>query len=203
MQDPTCTLVPRAAFADLSAEPVVTRGVTVCDLDGLGIATIIARRGQSDAFTHRMQEYFGIELPQGPHHTIAGDLALAGTGPGMWLATRERGGNAFAVALKEAIGDLASISDQSDGYAVLRLSGLHARDVLCKLVPIDVDPRAFRVGDVASTIAAHIGVTFWRLEDGVDGSPIFEVAIFRSLAKSFWDVLSKSTAEFGLCKVGF
>ncbi len=43
-----------------------------------------------------------------------------------------------------------------------------------------------------------MGVTLWRLEDAADGWPVFEFAVFRSLAGSFWHALSHSAAEFGL-----
>lgn len=196
-------LVPRAPFADLPVAPAARRGVIVSDRDGLGLATVLARKGQSEALAQRMRERFRIELPHGPRRATARDIALAGTGPGAWLASCEQGGNAFAVSLREAIGDLASVSDQSDGYAVLRLSGLRVRDTLCKLVPVDVHPRVFNVGDVAVTVAAHIGATLWRLEDQTPGSPVFEIAVFRSFATSFWRALFESAAEFGFDRAWF
>jgi len=190
-------LTPRTPFAGLSVKPTAGRGVIVCDRDGLGLATVLVRKAKNEALAQRLLEHLRIELPQGPQRTTAGDLALIGTGPGAWLATQERGGNAFAPSLREWIGDLASVSDQSDGYAVLRLSGPKVRDTLFKLIPIDVHPREFKIGDVASTVAAHIGVTLWRLEDDGNGSPVFEIAVFRSLAASFWHALGESAAEFG------
>lgn len=191
-------LTPRAPFAGLPLRATTDRGVIVCDRDGLGLATVLVRKAQHETLAQRVQEHFRLELPQGPHRAAAGDLALAGTGPGSWLATCEHGGNAFAIHLREKIGDLASVSDQSDGYAVLRVSGPRIRDTLSKMVPVDVHPRVFRIGNVAATVAAHIGATLWRLDDSKDGSPVFEIAVFRSLAASFWHALSESAAEFGM-----
>ncbi len=191
-------LVPRAPFAGLPFKSADGKGVIAHDRDGLGIATVLVRKGKTAALARRLRERFGIELPEGPQRAAAGDMALAGTGVGAWLATREEGGNAFAVSLREAIGDLASISDQSDGYAVLRLWGPRVRDTLAKLVPVDVHPGAFKIGAVAATVTAHIGATLWRLEDAGDGSPVFEITVFRSLAESFWHVLTESAAEYGL-----
>lgn len=196
-------LFPRGPFVDLPVSASSGRGVIVSDRDGLGLATVLARRGKSAALAQRMREHFNIELPREPYRATAGPFALAGTAPGAWLATFEQGGNAFAVRFREIVGDLASVSDQSDGYAVLRLTGPKVRDALCKLVPVDVHPRVFKVSDVAVTVAAHIGVTLWRLEDHADGSPVFEIAVFRSLAASFWQVLSESAAEFGFDEAWF
>jgi len=110
---------------------------------------------------------------------------------------QEGGSNTFAASLQHSIGDLASISDQSDAYALLRLTGPRLLDTLAKLIPIDLHPRAFGPGVTASTLASHIAVTLWRLEDAEDGSPTFELAVFRSFTAAFWHALAESAAEFG------
>jgi sarcosine oxidase subunit gamma len=161
------------------------------------MASVLAKTGQTAALALRMREHFHIDLPQGPRRTRSGVLAIAGTGPGAWLATFEHGDDSFAAQLRDTVGDLASVSDQSDGYAVLRLSGFKVRETLGKLAMIDLHPRAFQIDDVAVTVAAHIGVTLWRSEDRADGAPVFEIAAFRSLAASLWHALSTSAAEFG------
>ena len=48
------------------------------------------------------------------------------------------------------------------------------------------------------TYMFSIGAILWRLPDHGDGSPVFEIAVFRSMAASFWHFLSLSAAEFGL-----
>lgn len=190
-------LVPRAPFVDLPVIPSSGSGVIAHDRDGLGIASVLVRRGQHDALASQVQQHFGIELLPGPRCSCAGGIAFIATGPGSWFATSESAGNAFARSLAEALGECAAVSDQSDGQAVLRLSGHKVRDALCKLVPIDLHPRAFRIGDVAVTVAAHIGATLWRLEDEPNGTAVFEIAVYRSLADSLWSALSESAAEFG------
>jgi methylglutamate dehydrogenase subunit D len=191
-------MIARAPFVDAHAVSGSGRGVIACDRDGLGLATVIVRHRQLEALAHRIRERYGIELPRGNVRKEARGVAFAGLGPETWLATSEKGGNEFSASLREEIGALASISDQSDGYAVLRLTGGKVRDTLAKLIPLDVHPRAFKPGDVASTVASHIGITLWRLDDAVDATPAFEIAVFRSLAGSFWHALAQSAAEFGL-----
>jgi len=176
----------------------MTNGVIVQERGGLGIASVLAKRGQQDALTKQIRERFGIELAAGSKRSAAGDYAFIATGPGTWLATGEATGNAIVTSLTDALGEYAAISDQSDGQSVLRVSGPKVRDALCKLLPIDLHPRIFRSGDVAVTVAAHIGATLWRLEDDPSGQSVFEIAVFRSLAESLWSALSESAAEFGL-----
>jgi sarcosine oxidase subunit gamma len=172
-------------------------GVTAVIRDGVGLATVMARTGASDALTQRVRERLGIELPQGPHRSAAAGVAFVGMGPGSWLALAERDGDDFSARLMSELDGVASVSDQSDGYTMIRLSGANVRDALAKLIPIDVDPRAFQVGDAASTVASHIGVTVWRLPDGPPSSPLFEVILFRSLTRSFWHALAEAAGEYG------
>ena len=194
-------LQPRSAFAGLLVAAGNGRGVTVIDRDGLGLATLASRRGRLEELSAAIRNHFGIELPAGPARTVSGAVAMAGTSPGIWLASRERGANGFAAELRAAAGAAASVTDQSDGYGVLRVQGQMVRTVLAKLVPVDLHARAFPVGRCASSIASHMGVTFWRLEDA-GGWPVFEIAVFRSLAASFWRALSESAAEYGLAIAG-
>lgn len=191
------SLVPRSAFEGLAATAPGS-GVTVSDRDGLGIATVLVRNGQASALTARIRERFGIDLPRRPQRATTDKIAFAATGPMAWLAVTEDGGNGFAACLRESVGDLASVVDQSDGYAVLRVSGPKARDALAKGVPLDLHPRTFSVGDVAVTVVSHIDATIWRCDDRPDGAPVFEFVIFRSLAGSFWHWLDESTAKFGV-----
>jgi methylglutamate dehydrogenase subunit D len=191
-------LIARSAFADLQASPAVGRaGLTISDRDGVGLATVLARKGRDSDLAAIVRDRFGLELPNAPRRVVGGGIAFAGIGPNSWLAVRERAEGHFSSALKEALGDLASVTDQSDGYALLRLGGPKVRETLAKLIAIDLHPNVFKPGCVARTNASHIGAILWRLENDVTGLPVFEVAVFRSLAKSFWHALSESGAEFG------
>jgi sarcosine oxidase subunit gamma len=117
-----------------------------------------------------------------------------GTAPGQWLAVSDTLANgALAEDLAATLAGLASITDQSDGRAAVRISGPRARDVLAKGLPIDLHPKAFRPGDAATTVASLIGVQLWQVDDG----PTYDVAMFRGYAGSFWHWLTASAAEFG------
>jgi sarcosine oxidase subunit gamma len=190
-------LAPQSPFEGLAA--VATgQGVTVSDREGVGLSTILVRKGQAAALAACVKDRFGIELPCTPRRVSNGRIAFIATGPESWLAVGEDCPDRFSSSLRDAVGAHAAVVDQSDGYAVLRVSGPKVRDTLAKGVPIDLHARAFRTGDVAGTVVSHIGVTLWRLDDREDGAPVFEIIVFRSLAGSFWDWLAESSAEFGL-----
>jgi heterotetrameric sarcosine oxidase gamma subunit len=176
---------------------VNSAGVIAQVRQGLGIVKILVRKNAISALARHVQTHFNCGLPTSPRRTCGNDIAVMGIGPESWLAMRENSGNDLASSLKPILGPFAAISDQSDAYGVFRLRGPHLRAALSKLVPIDIHDRAFRVGDVAETIAGHVGILFWRLDD-VAGSPVFDFAVARSFSVSLRHALVQSAAEFEL-----
>jgi heterotetrameric sarcosine oxidase gamma subunit len=97
-------------------------------------------------------------------------------GPGSWLV------------LEEEAADLAArtggrVTDQSDGLFLFSISGPLAREILKRLVPVDVREGQFGADAAAITHAAHIGVRIWREGEA------FILACFRSFAPSLHHAL--------------
>jgi len=186
-------------FAGLPATVGSGRGVIATERDGLGIARIAARRGQAARLAELFRAQFGVEPPNAPRRAGRGDVGIAGIAPGVWLATRDNAGNAFAESLRPLLGDCASISDHSDAYVIFRLTGPKVREAVAKVIPLDVHPRSFQVGAVAQTLCGYVNVTLCRLEDS-GGDPAFEIWVGRSLAVSLYQAISHGSAEFGFLR---
>jgi heterotetrameric sarcosine oxidase gamma subunit len=195
-------LQSHSPFANLPLASASGRGVVAAERDGLALARIAARKDRLAALTSRVRERFGVELPQGPRRVETNGLAFLGVGVETWLAVAEGGfaSHRLAASLRDAIDDLATVSDQIGSYAILRLTGPRVRDALAKFIPLDLHTRVFDPGSAASTMASHVPVTLWRLADSPDGLPVFEIAAPRSYAGSFWHVVMESAAEFGFVR---
>jgi methylglutamate dehydrogenase subunit D len=185
-------LFDETPFSQLPLKGMHHSGLFVSGRRGVGLVTLAVRKARQATLASRVQEHFQIELPLGPRRAAAGGIAFAGLGPGVWLVTHERGHRVLVDVLKQAAFDVASIVDQSDGLAVLRLSGPAVRDTLCMLVPLDLHARAFDIDAVACTTVAHIAGILWRLGDCGDGTSVFEIAVHRSFCEYFWRALSAS-----------
>ena len=169
-------------------------GVTISERIGLGLATVAARKGQARSLQDRVREAYGVDLPQTSRVVVGRDVSFVGYGPGQWLAVSETlASEALARDLAERLKGLASISDQSSGRTVIRVSGPRARDVLAKGLPIDLDPRVFPLGSAATSTISLMGVQLWQADD----TRSYDIAVFRSLSESFWRWLAASAAEFG------
>jgi heterotetrameric sarcosine oxidase gamma subunit len=168
-------------------------GVTIAERTNIGLATAACRKGQDEGLKASVREAYGVDLPLASKIARGTNVSFIGTGPGQWLAMSESLENqAVADDLIAKLKGLVSIVDQSDGRAVIRLSGPRARDVLAKGLAIDLDPRVFpEDGAVTSTIS-HMGVQLWQ-----ETPESYDIALFRSVAESFWRWLTASAAEFG------
>lgn len=180
-------LAERSAFADLKT--VAAPDLTVSARDDLTLASLAAGHGKRDALVAAIQEKYGVTLPSTPERVEGDGIAFLWAGPDQWIAAAERnGGRDLERELKPLVAGLAAVTDQTDARAVLRISGPRARDVLAKGVPIDLHPRVFGPGSVAITHASHIGVILWQL----DAAPTYELAVFRSFARSLADWVEES-----------
>lgn len=170
-------------------------GLVVEPQDGFGLASIVASATGTGDLAARIADRFGLALPTAPRFVEGAEVALIWAGHRHWLARSPR--QDLASFLQAKLGDVAAIADQGDSRAVLRLRGPRLREVLAKGCMIDLHPSVFASGDVALTSIGHVGVHLWRPDDDADETS-FEIAVFRSLAGSFWSWLRASAAEFGL-----
>lgn len=195
-------LKSRSAFEDILLPGRVGKddgdaGITVAERAKLGLASLEVRKGQVDALTSAVRSTYGAALPEGSTVVSGKDVMFVGTGAGQWLAVSETYANEdLAADLAAKLKGLASVTDQSSGRGVVRLSGPRTRDVLAKGLAIDLDPRVFPAGSAATSTLSHMSVLVWR-EDEAEN---FDIVLFRSVAESFWRWLSASAAEYG-CEV--
>ena len=73
----------------------------------------------------------------------------------------------------------AALTDQSDGWAVIRLTGAGCEAVLARLVAVDLRPGHFRRGHTLRTLLFHAPASLTRI-----GAHGFEIMVFRSMAAS-------------------
>jgi methylglutamate dehydrogenase subunit D len=170
-------------------------GVTLALREDLALAAIMCRKGKVNDLQNCAQEKFGVALPMNATRVTSGSTSFAWSGPDRWLgATSQSNGTSFERSLRELFFGLASVVDQSDSRAIVRIGGPKARDALAKGLPIDLDARAFGPGDTALTLAGHINVQLWQ----IDSAPTYEFAVFRSFAASFCEWLIEASSSFGV-----
>jgi methylglutamate dehydrogenase subunit D len=190
----------RSPLAGVAATGRIGRAIGVAGVcireitDAEGIA-IVARKARSADVAAILSRHVGSPVLDAANRAAGNGLAISGTGPGQWLAMSQPTGAGMPLdALRADLDGLAAVTDQGDGRVILEVSGPRARDALAKGIAVDLDPIAFKVGDVAQTSASHIGLQIAL----IDAGPTFEIVSARSTAGSLWAWLTASAAEYGI-----
>ncbi len=79
----------------------------------------------------------------------------------------------------KALREFAAVVDQSDAWAVVRLQGAKAADVLARLTSIDLRASQFKRGHTARTELRHMMVSITHV-----GADAFQIMAFRSTANT-------------------
>ena len=151
-------------------------GVTFTVRHPLSIISVIARAGQGAATAAALKGY-----------------TAQWAGPDQYFVLAENlGEGALYRDLKAKLAGVASVTDQSHGRVVIRMSGPRARALLAKGTPVDLHPDQFPVGKSALTQMAHVGVHLTRA-----GDDAYDLSVFRGFSESFWEWMTEQAEEFG------
>lgn len=121
------------------------------------------------------------DLPVGARVALAGGGWLTWAGARFWLLA-----GAPAATAAVALAGIAAVAEQGDAWAAMRLSGADRRDVLARLVPLDLAPADFPPGASARTLLGHVPLLLVATEAD------FELLVPRSYADSALDDLARA-----------
>ena len=137
-----------------------------------GAMTLIAPfRGRDAALSDAMKAAHGIAFP------APGCRSGAQGAGAIWFG--QRMALLCGPAPDPGLAEHAALSDQSDGWAVVRLEGPGARDVLARLVPLDLRARVFKLGHTARTDLRHMMASLTRV-----GDQAYQIMVFRAFAET-------------------
>jgi methylglutamate dehydrogenase subunit D len=151
--------------------------LSVVERNGLGLAVIQARKGVDAGM---IGDVLGVAAPTGPSRAGDEQLTLIGLGTGAWLAVCGKPAGDWPERLGQQLTGLASVTDQSSAYCMLRLTGADAAELLQRGISIDLHRESFGAQSAAATVMEAIGVIVWRF----DAEAGFELAVPRSYVSS-------------------
>ncbi|MFS4582554.1 sarcosine oxidase subunit gamma [Phaeobacter sp. C3_T13_0] len=135
------------------------------------MTTLAPYAGQEQALSELLGEAHGLRWPApNRSHSKAG-ARIAWFGRTMALLT--------GVQPDAALAEHAALTDQSDGWAVVRLEGVQGDDVLARLCPVDLRPAVFKRGHTVRCELKHMSASITRL-----GPKTLQIMVFRSLAET-------------------
>lgn len=152
-------------------EPITIGGLRLSE-KMLGPITSIAIFPEQEKAVAKAIKSLGIAFPVPNTFTTAGDATL------VWTARNQ----AFLIGVPApATLQGAALTDQSDGWACLRLEGPTAADALMRLYPLDLRLQSFAQGTCARAPLNHMQSVLLRI------APYsFDLLVFRSMARTAW-----------------
>jgi methylglutamate dehydrogenase subunit D len=167
-------------------------GVVLTETQPGSIVQVAAWPGQEKKLIAAIGNVTGLALPDGAGGGVADDSKAAfGFAPGRFLIVDQSEGlaAAFSGTLTSEVG---TVTDLSHGRIALRISGSKAEWVLAKFFAVDFSATAFPVGSALSTTHHDVFTQIQRT-----GAEQFDLYVFRSFARSFWNALCRGATEVG------
>ncbi|WP_347310652.1 sarcosine oxidase subunit gamma [Defluviimonas sp. SAOS-178_SWC] len=159
--------------------PVAAGGVALSELRPARITSVAPLAGKERAVGTALK-VLGLGWPS------PGKSVTKGAATCLWTGR----GQAFLIGTDpEGLSGIAALTDQSDGWARMRLAGPGAEAVLARLVPLDLRAEAFPVGAAARSGLNHMMMVLARVD-----ADRFDILVFRSMAASAVHELHQSMA---------
>jgi sarcosine oxidase subunit gamma len=152
------------AKSPLDGADVQYGGVRIAEVADLALVSVAIPQNGRVELADALANLFGAKIPDVGCTTSSEDGQMRALGlqqDQFWMMF----GSAFgqdAHSLVAKLGDVAYLTDQSDSWVFLRISGAHTIAVLERLCPLDLHPDAFPVGGVARTIMEHMATILVR-----------------------------------------
>ena len=165
------------AKSPLSGVWPVTHGRLHLSEHLLGQVTSIAPMpGQDAAVTHALTS-LGLVFPAPNTFVTSGQATL------IWTGRRQ----AFLIGVSPSEVDGAALTDQSDGWAALRLDGPASADALMRLYPLDLRQTSFPQGAAVRAPLNHMQSVLMRI-----APDSFDILVFRSMARTAWHEIEQA-----------
>jgi len=183
------TLTPRAPLGGY-ARPF--DGTTLSEVTGLALVSVATPLGGDARLHEALSNAYGASYPAPGTSSLSADgtVRFLGLQRDQVFTLFPHDGDDAAESVAARLGDAAYFTDQSDGWAMLRLSGEQSHAALERICMLDLAPDRFVVGAVARTLMEHLGVILLR-----EDTDTFLLMSARSSARSFLHAVETSAVN--------
>ncbi|UUX50434.1 hypothetical protein NUH88_01805 [Nisaea acidiphila] len=182
---------------DFGATPFSGPGIQLSERGPLSIVQIETGADTVSDLVAATETAVGVAPSAAPNVASGtGTPRILGTGTGRWVVSEPETRDLHA-HLRASLPPGAAVTDLGHARTVLRLTGLHARDLLAKGTGIDLHPSAFPADRSRMTGLFHTSV----LIDCRSAAPVYDIYVHRSYAVHLFEMLLDGALEYG-CRVG-
>ena len=171
----------RSALA--SAKPYVSSTLAIAERPGFTLTQVA---GLGDGFEAKLADAVGPLPAKVERAEVNGDRVIFRIGPAQfWLVEPDSGTTPANLA------GVGAVTPLTHSRVRIAISGAAAREVLAKLIPVDLHPSVFTPGSVALTGIHHTPVTVHCTGDGS-----FDIYVMRTFALNVWEIITDAARMF-------
>jgi sarcosine oxidase subunit gamma len=167
-------------------------GIGISERDYRAILDLRVQLDKEPEAQESFKKATGITLPETANTFTAGEgIEALWLGPNEWQIVahdnRPEAGREWTAKVQDAMkGHFCAVVNISNAQGIVGLTGPEARDVLERAVPLDMDARAFKPGEVKQTLFGKGTSVTIQLRDE---APTFDIYCRRSFAEYVWRYL--------------
>lgn len=149
-------LLPLTAFGVIQARTETIGGVTITERPDIALASVAQRRDTADALAAAAPDLLGAPWPETASSAGTGDLRAFWMAPGQWMVEAPIApDDDLAAHLKARLDGAASVTEQTDAWVVLDITGPSVTALFQRLCPLDLD--SLPDGAASRTLLHHLG----------------------------------------------
>jgi len=149
--------------------PFATSDLTCSEVEFAAITSVAPFKRQEGTVSESLKAQIGANFPKPGRTTGRAHARVVWSGRGQALV--------LGAAVEPIKG--AAMTDQTDAWACVALDGPGARDVLARLVPLDLRDGVFARGHATRTLVGHMHAVLMRT-----GPDRYGIMVFRSMART-------------------
>ena len=188
-----------AASSPLDGHSIIIDGASLVEITNLSMVSVTPFASHEKEFGNAVFKLFG----SGPLNSVtalenrgAKNYIFLPSAHGQWFFCFYNDGadpiDTASSLMGQRLSSQLSMTDQSDAWVILGLTGPLVRHTLERICPIDCSTSAMPVGTTARTMIEHLGAIIVRRPDDKDANPCFWLLSARSSASSFLHAITAS-----------
>lgn len=142
----------------LNAQRFEYAGIAIEEITNRAIVSVATPLAGTLALENALQRAYGAILPIVGKFTTGSDggAIMLGLSIDQFFLMFDNSGSEPTAIVRDLLGENAYVVDQSDSWAMIRMSGDNCRAALERICPIDLHPQTFSEGCVTRTSMEHL-----------------------------------------------
>lgn len=174
-------LSPLAGFSITSVDK--TMDADCREQTGVAIISVGIAAGGSKKLANAIKSEYGVSLPKPGQFTVIKDGMILSSARDQFFVCQKNTSENLLKTLTKACASGATLTDQSDAWAQIILTGSTCPAVMERLCQLDISLDAFPVGSVARTSIEHMGAIIARIKPAAKKTDAFLILTPRSSAQ--------------------